>query len=271
MNKSGMIFISIIFLIASSCQEKIDIEKEEKAIKAVLEKSSNAYQTRDFEAMASTWLHDESVARLNAGKFGYGFSEGWEKQDERYKTMFKNNPDPSPNKEIFSNHRIKVYPQSAFVIYDKELRGENNELINEGIYTAYLEKDNDQWKLAYLSTLQSTSYDVADKNLAMSEIYHKLNPDDIGDILTDDFIGRNEMSRRTWTKENHFNFWTKNKGAAQDSIYGQLGQGNWIATMFRRKMKWQGKDIEAELMQFKRFEDSKIAEIFEFGDSKQWE
>ena len=95
--------------------------------------------------------------------------------------------------------------------------------------------------------------------------------DDIEGILTDDFIGRNEKSRFTWTKENHQNFWTENKGAAQDSIYRQMAQGNWVATMFMRKMNWKGRDIEAESMHFKRFEDGKIAEMFEFGDSKQRE
>ena len=98
-----------------------------------------------------------------------------------------------------------------------------------------------------------------------------INPDDIENILTDDFIGRNEKSRFTWTKENHQNFWTENKGMAQDSIYRQLAQGPWVATMFMRKMNWEGRDIEAEFMHFKRFEGEKIAEIFEFGDSKQRE
>ena len=119
--------------------------------------------------------------------------------------------------------------------------------------------------------MQSSSYEIAENNLATSETYHKLNPDDIDDILTDDFIGRNEKSRFTWTKENHVNFWTNNMGAAQDSIYGQLAEGNWVATMFIRKMNWKGKDIEAEAMHFKRYDNGKIAEIWEFGDSKQRE
>ena len=81
----------------------------------------------------------------------------------------------------------------------------------------------------------------------------------------------NTQGRFTWTKENHQNYWTENKGAAQDSIYRQLAQGNWVATMFMRKMNWKGKDVEFESMHFKRFENGKIAEIFEFGDSKQAE
>jgi len=55
------------------------------------------------------------------------------------------------------------------------------------------------------------------------------------------------------------------------SIYGQMAQGSWVATMFDRKMTYQGKDVEVEAMQFKRFEDGKIAEIWEFYDTKQIE
>ncbi|MCK5372679.1 MAG: ester cyclase, partial [Cyclobacteriaceae bacterium] len=253
-------------------QEKIDIEKEKEAIKAVLEKSSQAYLSRDFDSMASTWIHDESAARLNAGKFGYGYSEGWDKQDARYKTFFENNPEPSTNKEALSNYRIKVYQESAWAIFDKELRSEKDELINEAIHTAFLEKESGEWKITYLSTLQSTSYDIVENNIKTSETYHKLNPEDIDDILTDDFIGRHdEYSGFTWNKENHQNYWTNNTGAATDTIYHQIADGNWVATRFQRKMNWQGKDVEVEAMHFKRFENGKIAEIWEYADTKQLE
>ena len=271
MEKSSMILITLVFLIGSSCQNKINVEKEHGAIVDVLERSSQAWLNRDFEEMSATWQHDASAARINAGRYGYSFIEGWDKQVTRYKTFFENNQDLSPNKEVFSNYRIKIYPSSAFAMYDMELRNDNNDILNERIYTAFLEKEDGQWKIVCLSTVHKTSYDMVYKNLETSETYHKLNPDDIDDILSDDFLGRNEKSRFTWTKENHQNYWTNNRGVAKDSIYGQLAQGNWVATMFKRKMRWEGRDIEAESMHFKRFEDGKIAEIFEFGDSKQWE
>ena len=271
MQKSSIILIALIFLIGSSCQNKINNEEEHDAIVDVLERSSQAWLNRDFEEMSETWLHDAAATRINAGRYGYSFVEGWDKQITRYETFFENNQDLSPNKEVFSNFRIKIYPSSAFAMYDMELRNENNEILNERIYTAFLEKEDGQWKIVCLSTVHKTSFDMVDKNLEISEVYHKLNPDDINDILTDDFIGRNEKSRFTWNKENHQNFWTTNKGAAQDSIYGQLAQDDWVATIFMRKMHWQGRDIEAEAMHFKRFENGKIAEIYEFGDSKQRE
>lgn len=266
-----MMTIVITILIASSCQNKVNVEKEKAAIITVLEKSSQAWLNRDFDEMSSAWLHDDFVARINVGRYGYSSAEGWNEQVKRYQTFFENNQDLSPNKEVFSNYRVKIYPSSAFAMYDMELRNENNDLLDERVYTAFLEKEDGYWKIVCLTTLDKTSYDMAENNLKTSDTYHKLNPDDIENILTDDFVGRNEKSRFTWNKQNHQNFWTNNKGVAQDSIYGQLAQDNWVATMFMRKMRWQGKDVESEGMHFKRFENGKIAEIFEFGDSKQWE
>jgi hypothetical protein len=46
-----------------------------------------------------------------------------------------------------------------------------------------------------------------------------------------------------------------------------MGRGNWIATMFERKINEGDKTFQT--MQFKRFENDKIAEIFEYGDRKQ--
>jgi hypothetical protein len=271
MKKLFALAFAVTFLIASSCQNKVNVEKEKVAIIGVLEKSSHAWLNRDFDEMSSTWLHDSFVARINATRNGYSFSEGWNEQVRRYRTFFENNQDLSPNKEVFSNYRVKIYPSSAFAMYDMELRNEENEILDERIYTAFLEKDAGQWKIVCLTTVHKTSYDLIDKNLEISRTYHELDPDDIDDLLTDDFIGRNEKSRFTWTKSNHQNFWTRNEGIAQDSIYAQLAQSDWVATMFMRKMRWLGKDVESEAMHFKRIENGKIAEIYEFGDSKQWE
>ena len=145
---------------------------------------------------------------------------------------------------------------------------DKDEILNEGIHTAFLEKENGEWKLSYLSTLVSSSYDMTENNLKISETYHKNNPNDTDDILTDDFIGRHEHNSHTWNKENHRDFRVNNQ-TVQDSIYSQFGQGNWVATMYQRKGNYEGKDVEIEAMHLKRFENGKIAEIWEFYDSKQ--
>ena len=133
-------------------------------------------------------------------------------------------------------------------------------------HTSILEKIKGQWKLAYLSTALTSPYENINKNLETSATYHKLNADDIDNILADKFIGKNEQSKQTWETDGRRKYLT-NGESKTDSFYVQMGRGNWIATMFERKMNEGDKTFQA--MQFKRFENDKIAEIFEYGDRKQ--
>lgn len=173
------------------------------------------------------------------------------------------------SKEVKSNFKIKVYSESAWAAYDNEYYNEAGELINKGIHVQFLEKHKRDWKIVYLSIVSTDSYEKAENKLNTSIKYHKLDPKNINDILTNDFIGRNEKSRFTWTKEKHQNYWSDNPNSAKDTIYHQIVDGNWVATRFQRKMNWEGKDVEFESMHFKRFENGKIAEIWEYGDTKQ--
>ena len=108
------------------------------------------------------------------------------------------------------------------------------------------------------------------KNKKIAVKYHQLNPDDIDVILSDNFIGRHEKSLFTWNRENHRQYLT-NGIYKEDSIFHQIAEGDWVATRFFRKIEWNGDTVKVEAMHFKRFENGKIAEIWEYGDSKQFE
>jgi len=112
--------------------------------------------------------------------------------------------------------------------------------------------------------------DVAKKNKEVVARYHELKADDVDVILTKDFIGRNEKSKFTWNLEKHKSY-LSNGAFKKDSIFQQVAEGNWVATWFVRTLDWQGKRVKFEAMQFKRFENGKIAEIYEYGDSNQIE
>ncbi len=109
-----------------------------------------------------------------------------------------------------------------------------------------------------------------EENKRIATLYHELKAENVDLILTEDFIGRNEKSRHTWTKENHRNY-LSNGVYKKDSIFHQIAEGNWVATHFCRTTDWNGKKVVFEVMHFKRFEDGKIAEIWEYADSGQIE
>lgn len=112
--------------------------------------------------------------------------------------------------------------------------------------------------------------DVAQKNKEVAAKYHELKADDIDAILTKDFKGRNEKSRHRWNIEDH-RFYVANNDYKKDSILQQVAEGDLVATRFVRTMDYQGKRVQFEVMSFKRFENGKIAEIWEYGDPKQVE
>jgi hypothetical protein len=267
MKKTVFTLLVLILFAGTSCQNKIDAEKEKAAIIAVIEEETDAWYDRDYERLVACHILDESNIRLTASKGGFSYTVGW--QDSELKEFIENDSEPVLSKEVKSDFKIKVYQESALAVYDNEYYNADGELVNKGIHAQFLEKHDGEWKIVYLSIVSTGSYLNAENNLKTAATYHKLDPEDINDILTDDFIGRNEKSRFTWTKENHINYWTKNEGSATDTIFHQIADGNWVATRFQRKMNWQGKDVEFESMHFKRFENGKIAEIWEYGDSKQ--
>ena len=112
------------------------------------------------------------------------------------------------------------------------------------------------------------SYVDAENNLKIANMYHDANPDDVDMILTEEFSGRNEEYRNTWDRENHRNFLSKHPDI-KDTIFSQIGDGDLIATRFTRSMNYQGKDVNIDAIHFKRFENGKIAEVWEISDTKQ--
>lgn len=269
MKKTVCKLLVLILFAGTSCEEKIDIEKEKEAIIAAIENETNSHLARDIDQHSKSFLQDESLVMQFAGKEDYEAYNGWENISSLYKEYYEDSPSPSTDKYQFTNYNIKVYKESAWAVYDETSHNSEGEFLGKNTSVRILEKVDGEWKIVYLSFVISTSYDNVEKNKQTSATYHNLDPGDINDILTDDFIGHNEQSRFTWTKENHQNFWSNKARIATDSIFHQIADGNWVATRFQRNMNWQGKDVEFESMHFKRFENGKIAEIWEYADTKQ--
>jgi predicted ester cyclase len=110
-----------------------------------------------------------------------------------------------------------------------------------------------------------------EENKKISVMYHDLNPDNIDKILTEDFIGRSrKQERHNWDREQHRKF-LNNHPEAEDNISSQIGEGDWVATRFTRTMNYQGRNVKIEMMNFKRFQNGRIAKIREYFDWKQLE
>ena len=158
--------ILFIFLVAAvsftGCEQPIDYEKERAAIIAVMEKETQTYIERDFEGMFSTHVQDSLNMRLTVGADNFVFAQGWE-DVSRHMTGDQTEDDLGPDVHINvdkSNFRMKIYPNSAFVVCDQVWTSQYEDDVVEisSIQVRFLEKINDEWKISFVSFIGTSGY-----------------------------------------------------------------------------------------------------------------
>lgn len=155
--KKSLLLLSALALFAR-CQQPVptvDIEKEKAAIKAVIATETESYYQQDFEGWKSTYL-DSPAFR----KYGYweGFAEkvtfnnGFEsleaekkKQFEENKTLWKGSTEERENENFRISSDMAWYTFEQ-LSYEKDTR----KLLGKSLETRILEKQNGEWKIAYL-------------------------------------------------------------------------------------------------------------------------
>jgi hypothetical protein len=161
--KKYFVLIVILMLVAgTSCQENVDIEKEKKAIIAVIEEETDAAISGDYDRWANTYLQDETNVRLSANSAGYNLIVGWEDLDTYFKEAFENRDEQGPAwKGVKTNYRIKVYGNAAWVMCDeKAVNAETGEEMDwTAIECRILEKVDGEWKIVLLSFVTTSTYD----------------------------------------------------------------------------------------------------------------
>ena len=164
----SLIIIPVLFIL-TSCSEEVDIEQEKKAIISVIEKETNAYINKNYAEFASTHVQDESNTRLTAERNGFDLKTGWVETAKVMHEMFEESPEPWTSRSIKTNHRIKVYENSAWAIHDESwIDPEGNEFM-KNVGVRFLEKVNGEWKIVYVSLVNTTSYKEIDEHLHVIE------------------------------------------------------------------------------------------------------
>jgi hypothetical protein len=152
----------IAALVVTGCEKPIDYEKERAAIIAVVNEETDAYLARDFEACYATHVHDSLNMRLTAGADNYVFLQGW---DEVKKHLSSDATEDDLNPDLHNtvrkyNFRMKIYPQSAFVVCDQTWTSSFDDDVTEiqSIQVRFLEKIDDQWKISFVSWIGTSGY-----------------------------------------------------------------------------------------------------------------
>ena len=73
--------------------------------------------------------------------------------------MFAANPMPITNKYEKKEYEIRIYKKGALCIHDESIYDSENELIHHQIGVHVLEKVKGQWKIVYLSYIDTSSYE----------------------------------------------------------------------------------------------------------------
>ena len=151
MKKYVLTLFALILLAGTSCQEKIDIEKEKAAIIAVIEEETNAHFARDIDRQNECFVQDETSVGVFAGKDG--LYDGWEIISAAYKSIYENSPEPTNLMVKNENYKIKVYRDCAWAVYDEYTVDENDSVSSGPRCIRFLEKVDDKWKIVLMSVL----------------------------------------------------------------------------------------------------------------------
>ncbi len=158
-----LVLTALFAVISTGCEKAIDEEKEKAAIIKVINKETEAYLARDFEAMFNTHVQDSLNMRLTAGADNFVFAEGWE-DVSKHMTGDQTEDDLGPDLHISvekNNYRMKIYPSSAFVVCDQKWTADYGDEVVEinSIQVRFLEKIEGEWKISFVSFIGTSGYE----------------------------------------------------------------------------------------------------------------
>ena len=163
------IFITLIcmYLVLAACQQKVDYEAEAKAIKEVIMQETNSYSAQDYPNVAAAFVRDSTTIRMSTGAEGHKVWVGW---DEKLEPYFKKASEADWSdfeilEQNWTNWKIKVYPKSAWAVYNQNTRysymGEEGK--SKSCEVRILEKDAGKWRIVMLHWIDLVSFEEAKK------------------------------------------------------------------------------------------------------------
>ena len=152
-------------LILSSCDQKIDYEAEAKAIKEVIMNETKAFSAQDYPNVAASFVRDSTVIRMSTGAAGHKVWIGW---DEKLGPYFKKSAEADWSEfkildRKWSNWRIKVYPESAWAVYNQhtDFSFQGEEAKSKTCEVRILEKEGGKWRIVMLHWIDLVSFEEA--------------------------------------------------------------------------------------------------------------
>lgn len=159
------LFLGAFLLLLVSCQQIIDPEVEKKAIVEVINAETNAYTNLDFEKVISFYVQDSLNFRLTTGADNHVFLEGWNDVEAFFEEDMKESVSSFPSSTRVhvekNDYKIKVYEKTAYVICTETwtYTTDSSELEISSRQVRFMEKVEDEWKIAFLSFIGTSGYE----------------------------------------------------------------------------------------------------------------
>lgn len=155
MKNRMLLLTAVIFIALTSCEEKIDIEKEKEAIKAVFEQEKDGFFAQNLDAMAETWIQKPSSVKMFMSAEGQTKFEGW---DAISKNSREQVADTTWDRKLitvtFKDYQINILDdESAWVmcnaLWEGTYQGAPMKMVQTRIQV--LEKTEGKWKFALMA------------------------------------------------------------------------------------------------------------------------
>ena len=147
----GLIAISLLAVVC--CQDESGIEKEKKAVKAVIEKERIAYYQQDLSGLDDSWIQESSSRKLFMTPHGITELDGWAKIHQHNIEESERERNESVESARYSNFTINVYGNTAMVFHDSDHMINNQEEVSilKMRRILHMIKIDDQWKIDLMS------------------------------------------------------------------------------------------------------------------------
>ena len=146
--------LTILFMVGTSCEQAVNVEKEKEAILAVLHAEGAAAIAKDMEGVFALHVKDELETRLEMGLYGYNKYEGWE-EVEKLLSDFMGGEGEIGGVEDLKNTKenvvMKVTGNTAWLTCDNILEW-TTDGVKDGytnLQIVFFEKIKGEWKISF--------------------------------------------------------------------------------------------------------------------------
>jgi hypothetical protein len=141
--------IALGLLAIVCCQDESGIEKEKKAIKAVIEGEKSAYYRQDLASMDNAWVQEPSSRKLFMTPHGITELEGWDQIHQNHLEESERERTDLAETAQFTNYSINIYGNTALVHHDSHHKFivQNEQSLLKMKRIVHMVKIEGEWKI----------------------------------------------------------------------------------------------------------------------------